>query len=831
MKLLKRLFDDSRVIDGAILTSFPFTPDYFEATILRALRRKGVGTNTVALVDDRTYDRTLTESGRLQPTGAGQEYYLAPVEAPASGTFHPKIAVLAGEKRLHAFVGSANLTQQAYTSNQEIVTHLQYERGAEDPDPAVVQPLGDIRQYLLALLESQYGERIGHVPTEQTRAILDTCAWIEAEPAATPADPALEFVHNLETPLLDQVLGRIDAAGESITDVSIAAPFYGGSTAIPATFTDRGIQTTLWLQDDRTQIEQAAVQAWTQSTDHAAVRIYESDRYVHGKLLVINTETASYCLSGSPNASRYALTATPAGSPDGDLDAGNHEAALLRREPTPGHFEYLFEEPPFDDPIGSDLESFSPGSTQYEEPSGRDEHTEDLTLLDIQYTTETALGRPELTVRVRAPPVVPDGTPTLQITTISPEHETCTLSLGPPQTSDADDHLVFTQRITSDSVRTALGEPARGVLQWNGHSSRPRWIDSESPDATAEVEHAASNAGADAIPSNLPDYFLGDADRQTELYALFTGILSGIKTRAVGRPQSTEADEDPEAQERRRKLTIPTYTEDATVSDLAGRVESLYDQWLEDIRDRADDLTVAPVESIEAVETDLRAWNRTSALVRIIAAAARARGDSPGAIPDGKPVATIRELYSQPNIRGENDAIMPWYCDRARRAATSASDSDPVYEALRDHFVPNIIVTAIIAETQIASTTREYVDYYDWHIEQVLVSCFPTQTLRPDHLQPPRLSETLEAVSDVTSVVTQAIEHRGDLRRHAPRVFTDEAQLEAAVHKVLARAALVSGEGALTAIQQPGVALPGRFESYLRQYVSFHPTLDESVIR
>lgn len=61
----------------------------------------------------------------------------------------------------------------------------------------------------------------------------------------------------------------------------------------------------------------------------------ESKRYLHAKVVIFETETASYVLSGSPNCTRAALLLPP--------EHSNVEVALLRRDEDLRQFDYLLK--------------------------------------------------------------------------------------------------------------------------------------------------------------------------------------------------------------------------------------------------------------------------------------------------------------------------------------------------------------------------------------------------------------------------------------------------------------------------------------------------------
>ena len=77
-----------------ILTYNAFLP-FYEDVVLRKLQSSGCRNNILMM--DRSNLSECLSSPSLRPRYAGSEYTLFPMRAP--GSFHPKIILLAGEKK------------------------------------------------------------------------------------------------------------------------------------------------------------------------------------------------------------------------------------------------------------------------------------------------------------------------------------------------------------------------------------------------------------------------------------------------------------------------------------------------------------------------------------------------------------------------------------------------------------------------------------------------------------------------------------------------------------------------------------------------------------
>ncbi|WP_157533096.1 hypothetical protein, partial [Haloferax profundi] len=427
MNILRELDADDRVMEGAIMTTFTYSPGFFEQTVLPALRDKNLGDDIALLVDSKQYDSTLNDrdsseatlrGNHTQPRYAGQRYHFAPISVGQRRAFHPKVHLLTGERRVQATISSANLTHPGLTSNQEIATSFtvdapssetsEHSNGGESTDEMVRQKAAlclDISAYFEDLLDSRLANSVDPVTTGTISRTIEAGGWLKDIPKPNTNERSTYFLHNLHRPLLPQVREIIRETGEQIQQVDIFAPFYGSSLAVPNSFTTDGIETQLWLQNTRVQISKPKLGDWL-NQELASARSYEHNRYVHAKILLIRTNTAVYCLSGSPNASHAALLSSAL------EDTGNVEAAVLRRSVDGDHFDYLLSEDPISKAEPIAIDTFVPGS---ELPTGDDTpHPDDLgsnvgdgfELYGVSYRRRESYDSGTLTVTGRADPSI-----------------------------------------------------------------------------------------------------------------------------------------------------------------------------------------------------------------------------------------------------------------------------------------------------------------------------------------------------------------------------------------------------------------------------------------
>ncbi|HVC96734.1 MAG TPA: phospholipase D-like domain-containing protein, partial [Pirellulales bacterium] len=101
----------------AVICTYDFDAERFEATVLPALTRRGRQFRTLVLSDAGALQEELAKvrGGRLG------RYELAPVRCVGRGVFHPKLIYLAAGRRHLIGIGSSNLTQGGLGGNLELM--------------------------------------------------------------------------------------------------------------------------------------------------------------------------------------------------------------------------------------------------------------------------------------------------------------------------------------------------------------------------------------------------------------------------------------------------------------------------------------------------------------------------------------------------------------------------------------------------------------------------------------------------------------------------------------------------------------------------------------
>lgn len=316
--ILEELKNSSDEYQHAILGTFNFDPDFFEWKVLPILQNKDAETILV-LTDKKEYENRFSDMSR-----AGQEYYID--YCYASQTFHPKFILLVWSEGIKLFLGSANLTRQAWFESAEMIGTITY--SFSEPDKETEKILSDFRDFLSELITKNYLKSQKHG--------LKIIQIIEKIPKAPKFKSNTNLIHNLEKPILDQVK---DIIGEKITSVNIVAPFFNAEGSVFDFFVNAGCKEfNVFIQPSKVtgfpKEKIKKIQAKGIKINVNQIEFKESEnRFIHAKITIIKTATKAYCLYGSANPTFSGMISTP--------NKGNLEICVLVSNTNLKHYDTL----------------------------------------------------------------------------------------------------------------------------------------------------------------------------------------------------------------------------------------------------------------------------------------------------------------------------------------------------------------------------------------------------------------------------------------------------------------------------------------------------------
>ena len=225
---------------------------------------------------------------------------------------HAKLILLASEEGGRLLVGSGNLSWQGLASGSELFS--KYEYSSEEREQASVFAV--VRDFLQALADKGF---VGDLVRNRLDALWEGCPWLLQAPSADSE----VLLHNLDTPLLEQMASRIGGARPD--ELVVMAPFFDDKVAVLRSLIERfgPKRVTLLVQPRKTSIDPGELRRLQNDFGSLEVRPFDiqgANRYVHAKLYLFRTGSQVVCFHGSANVSRSALTLTP---PQGNIELLN----------------------------------------------------------------------------------------------------------------------------------------------------------------------------------------------------------------------------------------------------------------------------------------------------------------------------------------------------------------------------------------------------------------------------------------------------------------------------------------------------------------------------
>lgn len=319
MKYFERLGDRREVARGyhtAVVTSFAIEFAGFEQIMLPQLHAAGA-TNIIVIADPGMTAMALSD-GSAPPMCLGREYVIhGPLNSP--GVFHPKITLQLGRDGGRAFVGSANATAAGIGGNVEIITEVTCVARAS----AEQNFIRTIWDYLV----SATAEADGAI-SEGLRWAYERAPWLaeaESNEIFELADETLLgllYQPNARS-IADQFCSHIE--GEVIRLI-VLSPYWDHDLGALADLSDRlGSPPTLVMLDVGLHDFPRDVEI-PPHTELIDISNWHEGRFKHAKLLIAQTATHDYVLSGSTNCTKPALGTR-------SFTGSNAEASMFRRVP------------------------------------------------------------------------------------------------------------------------------------------------------------------------------------------------------------------------------------------------------------------------------------------------------------------------------------------------------------------------------------------------------------------------------------------------------------------------------------------------------------------
>ncbi|QEV16205.1 hypothetical protein [Streptomyces alboniger] len=267
--------------------------------------------NIAVLADHR---RLSTSLGRIPAQRADT---LAPVNrrwllrgVRISGAFHPKSYLAVADGRATLLVGSGNLSAGGLDDGREAFTT--FRSGTLVGDAAIAAWRSWMRRLVGIVGDTTLAARFQHLEGQ----IPSTAVVTQHVPSP--------LLHNLDTPIADQLATVVTESGTRVNELWLAAPFYDADAVAVGTLLDmlKPERVKLFVTGSTSVNGERLAERLATSGAGVDVAAYEPDQFVHAKLIGILAGPRAWLLSGSANLSSAALRLTHAAQ-------GNIELAVL----------------------------------------------------------------------------------------------------------------------------------------------------------------------------------------------------------------------------------------------------------------------------------------------------------------------------------------------------------------------------------------------------------------------------------------------------------------------------------------------------------------------
>jgi len=309
------MFNKGGFESSLILTYNAFLP-FYEDVVLRKLQSSGCRNNILLM--DRTNLSECLSSPSLRPRYAGSEYTLFPMRAP--GSFHPKIILLAGEKKGLVLVGSHNMTISGISVNREITTHFDVRTTNSDNSLALAC---DVWSFIEEWVEHQRDKTPGQL-LEAVSAIRDMAPWLKKK--AEENDSPFRFIGS--SPQGQSLWEKIQTyISGKISRVIVIGPFFDKGFAFLKTLQKQLSPREIFVGIDPATVEMPEIPKGLNGIQFVdASNLIQRTTYLHAKAIYIESASKNnWLIIGSANPSSPAWTASPG--------KRNTEAVILHSGP------------------------------------------------------------------------------------------------------------------------------------------------------------------------------------------------------------------------------------------------------------------------------------------------------------------------------------------------------------------------------------------------------------------------------------------------------------------------------------------------------------------
>lgn len=290
-----------------LIMSYKFGLDFFEAQIFSRLKGKSV--KPLLFIDYKEYQDIF--SLNTLSNFAEKSYFISNIRTKA--VFHPKVLLYITESQITLEIGSNNLNKAGYLENLESVIDLKFNKDQLE-NAYFLHDLIDILNDVTPFITSKHhSEKLDAIITE----IKDFISVSSQKNASVPRNSHL--ISNAKKSILSQVKYIIK---DDITSIVIMCPSFANTRQFFQDLLNIGKKITIIVQNEKNNLPKKELVALKGITYQEFIPT--ETRGLHAKMMLFQTRTSAFLLTGSANCSRPALELST-------NNGGNFEICILSK--------------------------------------------------------------------------------------------------------------------------------------------------------------------------------------------------------------------------------------------------------------------------------------------------------------------------------------------------------------------------------------------------------------------------------------------------------------------------------------------------------------------
>lgn len=285
---------------SAILTCYTFDPVYFYEIHLPVLRKLGIS-NIIVMMDAGQYDQMMETAGLYAEMFSGYTVVRQTTHS-GTGVFHPKIHLLLGEKRGAIYIGSGNLTHSGMSLNDEVWAELYYDDEGNETIPLFKQ----VWEYLCSLPSNEMTRTQQSWMKETTPWLNEILIKEDTGHDVNINGTTYQFIANTSTHSIGDIIKEC-MDSERIENLTVVSPFYDEDAHSIERLIDRHeIKDKTFFVDTQNGRcpkicpKDANVYDW-------CLDGRDSRQKLHAKIVQVITQSSTFLIMGSANATRNAM--------------------------------------------------------------------------------------------------------------------------------------------------------------------------------------------------------------------------------------------------------------------------------------------------------------------------------------------------------------------------------------------------------------------------------------------------------------------------------------------------------------------------------------------